>query len=42
MKKEHSRQSGLRFAFLLTLVALLSALAWACGVGYEPEGILGR
>lgn len=40
MKKEHSRQSGLRFAFLLTLVALLSALAWACGAGYEPEGIL--
>lgn len=40
MKKEHSRQSGLRFALLLTLVALLSALAWACGVGYEPEGIL--
>lgn len=40
MKNENSRQSGLRFAFLLTLVALLSALAWACGAGYEPEGIL--
>ena len=40
MKHEHHRLKGLRLALLLTLAAGLTALAWACGLGYEPEGIL--
>ena len=40
MKPNHSNQNGLKLAFSFTLAAMLSALAWACGGGYEPEGIL--
>jgi len=40
MKPNHSHQNGLKLAFFFTLAAMLSALAWACGGGYEPEGIL--
>jgi hypothetical protein len=40
MKPNHSNQNGLKLAIFFTLVAMLSALAWACGGGYEPEGIL--
>ena len=40
MKPNHSHQNGLKLAFSFTLAAMLGALAWACGGGYEPEGIL--
>lgn len=40
MKQKNGRYLGLRLAFAIPLAAALSALAWACGGGYEPEGIL--
>ena len=40
MKPNPSNQNGLKLAFFVTLSAMLGALAWACGAGYEPEGIL--